>query len=117
MEGCRKILLDKEKWGNVIIDMEVYTDEIIIHIKKTEAIKTASNILNEILGKSYDDERKRILLDLSSEYMNVTFETEECEEKLSVATPLFKNVLYQKIAYYTELIEKELPVVIMQRWY
>ena len=51
------------------------------------------------------------MLDLSDEYLNVTFEIEEGGEKKSVVVPLFKSVLYQKSAYYDALIEKELPGV------
>ncbi|MBO5032497.1 MAG: hypothetical protein J6D08_11540 [Lachnospiraceae bacterium] len=107
----RKLLLNKDKWGTVIIDIETYTDEVIVQLNEKEMVNAASNILYEILGKKYDNKEQRILLDLSNEYLNVTFEFGEGFQKTSVEAPLFKNVLYQKSAYYSELIEKELPGV------
>ena len=107
----RKLLLNKDLWEAVIADIETYTDEVIIHLKQNGTDQAASNILKNILGKKYDDRCKKIYLDLPEEYVNVTFESEEGGGKTSVATPLFKNVLYQKSAYYDELIEKELPGV------
>ncbi len=107
----RKLLLNKEKWGTVIVDIETYISEVIIYLNKKETEASAEAILDEILEKKYDNERKRILLDLPGKYLNVIFEVEESEKKANIISPLFKNVLYQKSAYYSELIEKELPGV------
>ena len=107
----RKILLSKDKWGNVIVDAEIYTDEVIIHFGEKRNSEAASNILNGILGKNYDKENQRIMLELPGEYMTVAFELEEGGEKSSAMAPLFRNVLYQKSAYYSKMIEKELPGV------
>ena len=107
----RKLLLNKDKWGTVIVDIELYTDEVIIHLNGEGIEKKAIDLLDEILDKKYDNEKQRILLDLSDEYLNVTFEIEEGVEKTSVVAPLFKSVLYHRSAYYDELIEKELPGV------
>ncbi len=107
----RKLLLNKDKWGTVIADAEVYTDEIIIHYSEKEADNTVSNILSEIFEKKYDEESKRIVLDIPGEYLSITFEMEEYENKTNVVTPLFKEVLYQSSAYCPELLYKELPGV------
>lgn len=107
----RKILLNKDKWGSVIVDVEIYTDEVIIHFSEKGSQEAASSILYDILDKKYEKEKRRITLDLPGEYLNVAFELEEGEEKTSAMTPLFRNVLYQKSAYYNHLIEKELPGV------
>lgn len=107
----RKLLLDKDKWGNVIIEIETYTDEVIIYINEESTEHAAKDILNDILGKKYDDVRNRILLDLPGGYLNVLFEVGEGEEKVNTISPLFRNVLYQKSAYYSGLIEEELPGV------
>ena len=107
----RKMLLNKDKWRSTIIDIETYTAEIIIYLNEQATKKDASNILNEILDKKYNDEKQRIILDLPDEYLNVIFESEEGGERTRIQAPLFKNVLYQKSAYYSELIEEELPGV------
>lgn len=77
----RKLLLNKDKWGTVIVDIETYTDEVIVHLNEEDAEKDADNLFAEILHKNYENEKHRILLDLSDEYLNVTFEIEECGEK------------------------------------
>ena len=105
----RELLLNKDKWQGVIFDSEIYTDEIIIHLKKGKTEEDAKRILRGIFGDKYDGEK--ILLDLSVEYLGVLFESDEDEENDSVVTPLFRNVLYQNTAYFNELIEKELPGV------
>lgn len=107
----RKLLLNKDKWGTVIVDIETYTDEVIVHLNEEGTEKDADTLFDEIFDKKYENEKHRILLDLSDEYLNVTFEIEEGGEKKSVVVPLFKSVLYQKSAYYDALIEKELPGV------
>ncbi len=107
----RKLLLNKDKWGTVIVDIETYTDEVIVHLNEEGTEKDADTLFDEIFDKKYENEKHRILLDLTDEYLNVTFEIEEGGEKKSVVAPLFKSVLYQKSAYYDALIEKELPGV------
>ena len=105
----RELLLNKSKWQGLISDTEIYTDEVIIHLKKGQADTSVKKILSQIFGKRYESEK--IFLDLSGECLDVSFEIDEEEESDSVAIPLFRNVLYQKTAYYSELIEKELPGV------
>lgn len=77
----RKLLLNKDKWGTVIVGIETYTDDVIVHLNGEGMEKDAANILDEILDKKYENEKQRILLDLSDEYLNVTFEIEEGGEK------------------------------------
>lgn len=107
----RKLLLSKDKWGTAITNIDVYSGEVIIYLDKIENESIAVNALEIILDKKYDNERKRIWLDLPDEFLTVIFEIEESGDKTNVITPLFKNVLYQNSAYYSELIEKELPGV------
>ena len=105
----RELLLSRGKWGEVISGTEIYSDEVIIYLKKEQEGEAAQRILREIFGKKYDG--NKILLDLSDEYLGVSFDIEENEEIEGVVTPLFRNVLYQKTAYFNDLIEKELPGV------
>lgn len=107
----RILLLNKNKWGAVIDDIEIYTREALIYINREGKETLASNILHEILGQKYDDKNKRILLDLSDEFLFVIFEIEEDTKRKGTVMPLFKNVMYQESAYYSELLEKELPGV------
>lgn len=30
----RKLFLNKDKWGTVIVDIETYTDEVIVHLNE-----------------------------------------------------------------------------------
>ena len=107
----RTLLLNKDKWDAVITDIDVYSREVIIYLEQEENESIAESILEMVLGKSYNKESNRISLDLSEEYLAVVFEMEESGNKTDVITPLFKNVLYRNSAYYSELIEKELPGV------
>lgn len=107
----RKLLLNKDKWEGIIVDFEVYINEIVIYIDKTKTQEDAAYRLADIMDGKYDNKKYMIMLDLPDEYLNVIFEFEEMKEKKRVTVPLFKNVLYQKSAYYSELIEQELPGV------
>ena len=78
----RELLLKKAKWKRVISDTEIYTDEVIIHLKEGQAETSAKKILRDIFGEKYDDEK--ILLDLSDEYLDVSFEIDQNEENDSV---------------------------------
>lgn len=103
----RELLLNKGKWRGVISDTEIYSDEVIIYLEKGQTEVAAKKILGDIFGKKYDG--GKIMLDLSDESLGVSFGIDEIEDHDSVVTPLFRNVLYQKTAYFNELIEKELP--------
>ncbi len=105
----RKLLLNKDQWGSVIVGVETYTDEVIIQVNQTKMRQEVAAVLKKMMDGKYDDEKQKIILDLPNQYLSVIFEQEEAGEKKSIAVPLFKNVLYQKSAYYDELIEKELP--------
>lgn len=108
----RKILLNREKWKNTIADIEVYAEEMVIYLNCNTSVDAARERINEILDNKYDGEK--IQLDLPGEYLNVVIEMEETVEKEEGSgkiAPLFKNVLYQKSAYYSELIDSELPGV------
>lgn len=77
----RKLLLSKDRWEDVIVDFEIYTNEVIVHINEKKTEEVVSDLLNEILDKRYDNERKRILLDLSDEFLDVSFEIVESVKK------------------------------------
>ena len=105
----RKLCLNKTKWEHVILEMETYTNEMIVYLVKKDFEDTAKQILKDILGEKYDTGNDKILLDLPGGALNVTFDVgEETEENIPI-TPLFRKVLYQQSSYYSELIEKELP--------
>lgn len=105
----RKLCLNKTKWEHVILEMETYTNEMIVYLVKKDFEDTAKQILKDILGEKYDAGNDKILLDLPGGALNVTFDVgEETEENIPI-TPLFRKVLYQQSSYYSELIEKELP--------
>ena len=44
----RELLLNKSKWQGVISDSEIYTDEVIIRIKKGQTETSAKKILLQI---------------------------------------------------------------------
>lgn len=107
----RYLLLNRKRWGTTILDIETYTDELVINLRKEEDKSFAEKILEELLGKKYDGIEKKIFLDLQGEYLTVGFDVQEDTKKSAVMIPLFKNVLYQQSAYYSELLDKELPGV------
>lgn len=107
----RKLLLNKDKWVEIITDIETYTDKLIICLGEKAEKDIAIDILKEIFEKNYDDSGKRILLDLKNQYLSIFFEEGELFRTQETIIPLFKNVLYQKSAYYNDLIEAELPGV------
>ena len=53
----RKLLLNKDKWGTVIVDIETYTDEVIVHLNEEGTEKDADILFAEILDKNYENER------------------------------------------------------------
>ncbi len=105
----RKLLLNKDKWGKIILNAEIYTEEMIIYILSEEFRNTAKKILNDIFEEKYDSKSNKIRLDLSDRYLNVFYEVEENTQAEAIAIPLFKKVLYQQSAYYDELVKEELP--------
>lgn len=105
----RKLLLNKDKWGKIILNAEIYTEEMIIYILSEEFRNTAQKILNDIFEEKYDSKSNKIRLDLSDRYLNVFYEVEENTQAEAIAIPLFKKVLYQQSAYYDELVKEELP--------
>ena len=64
----RQIIRNKDKWGSVISDVEVYADEIIVCVNEKKTQKEAVLILDEILDKKYDNIRQMVLLDLKDEF-------------------------------------------------
>ena len=50
----RELLLNKDKWQGVISYTEIYTDEVIIHLKEGQAETSAKKILLQVFGKKYD---------------------------------------------------------------
>lgn len=105
----RKLLLNKDTWRDIIINIETYTDEVIIYLASGKSPNAAEDILHNIFGEKYDDKNKRIRLDLSDGNIEVSYEIGESTEESVTAIPLFKKVLYQQSAYYEELVNKELP--------
>ena len=50
----RKLLLNKDKWGTVIVDIETYTDEVIVHLNEEGTEKDADTLFDEIFDKKYE---------------------------------------------------------------
>lgn len=107
----RKLLLNKEHLEPVIVDIETYTNELIIYLKDETDKDSAICRLKSVLQENYDSEQQRIALNLPGEQLKVIFEVDEDPRHTNVMIPLFRNVLYQKSAYYGDLIQKELPGV------
>lgn len=105
----RKLLLNKDTWKDIILNIETYTDEVIIYLASGKSPNAAEDILQNIFGEKYDDKNKRIQLDLPDGNIEVSCEIGESTEESVTTIPLFKKVLYQQSAYYEELVNKELP--------
>ena len=50
----RELLLKKAKWKRVISDTEIYTDEVIIHLKEGQAETSAKKMQAAIEGTGVD---------------------------------------------------------------
>ncbi|WP_343249497.1 KGGVGR-motif variant AAA ATPase [Diplocloster hominis] len=107
----RKLLLNKKKWEDKILEIETYTSEIIIYLRDMSLIKDVELLINELLDNKYDFANKLISLEFDGEHLDVIFEQGEEVEYLESGTPLFKKVLYQQSAYYNEMLYEDLPGV------
>ncbi len=107
----RKLLLNKNMWGDAILDFEIYFKEIIIHHSSSITQIAVKNTLRVIFTENYDSKNNRICFDLSDKFLDVSYEEDNDTTEVHTAIPLFKNVLYQQSAYYDKLIETELPGV------
>ncbi|EOS73793.1 hypothetical protein C817_04910 [Dorea sp. 5-2] len=107
----RKFLLEREKWEKVIVDIETYVDEVIIYLNEMDSKISAQEVLFDIFEKNYDNKKNQIYLDISNDYLSITYEIEENDEQKNIISPLFKNILYQESAYSGKLLEQELPGV------
>ncbi len=47
----RELLLNKSKWQGLISDTEIYTDEVIIHLKKGQADTSVKKYYRRFLEK------------------------------------------------------------------
>lgn len=82
-----------------VIDIDVYYDEIVIVMKKSDNNSEADILLDNVFGRSYDASKKRLYLDLSDTYMNVDIEVEDEEKKVKKIRPLFHDVIYRSVSY------------------
>lgn len=82
-----------------VIDIDVYYDEIVIVMKKSDKNSEADILLDNVFGRSYDASKKRLYLDLSDTYMNVDIEVEDEEKKVKKIRPLFHDVIYRSVSY------------------
>lgn len=51
----RKLFLNKDKWGTVIVDIETYTNEVIVHLNEEGTEKDADTLFDEIFDKKYEN--------------------------------------------------------------
>ncbi|NNJ28289.1 hypothetical protein G9470_00550 [Bacteroides xylanolyticus] len=108
VERC--LLLNKDKLGKDILDIEVYFSEVIIYINNMENKQAVQETLYKIFENKYIQSENKILLDIgTNSYLSIFFETSETGEKSSQIFPLFKNVLYNKSAYEEEMVNQSLP--------
>lgn len=107
----RKLLLNKIKWEDSILEIEIYTTELIIYLRDISLISDAEKLLYELLDNKYDSQNKEIYLEFDGEYLGVVFEQGETEIHTEFGSPLFKKVLYQQSAYYSEMLNEDLPGV------
>lgn len=116
----RKLFMNCILWENINVEIMVYSDNLEIIVKDAETEKLIKDILKTIFSEKYDKDKDIILLDLAGKRMDVLFEfDEDVEYKEKASIPLFRYVLYQQDAYYSELIGKELsgvPVLSFQSY-
>lgn len=105
----RYLLLNKKMWKKCILDIEVYSSDIIINLKTMDNLKKVHDILLEMFGRAYDEKEEKIYLDLDGQFLNIIYEEVDYNGKRKQISPLFNNVLYQQSAYYDNMLSNKLP--------
>lgn len=104
----RYINLNRKRWEKDIVDIEVYSSEMIVSVQSLQQIEDVRGLLSELFEKDVTDSLK---LELGQEKLSIIFEESEKQMNEDVITPLFSNVLYQNTAYYEKMVSEDLPGV------
>lgn len=108
IERC--LFLNKDKWDDSISDIEVYASDMIVYVSTLDSLATVKKNLADILEYKYAESEDKIFLDLGKDYsLTVFYEIQDEKEPPKPVVPLFRDVLYQKSAYYEDMVNKQLP--------
>lgn len=98
-----------------VTDIDVYHDEIVISLNDMTGKDNVQCELKKLLGSHYDIANDAIRYDLFEKSIDVTWNMDETEKKITEAVPLFKDIIYRDSSYEQEMIEndelKDCPVI------
>lgn len=85
----------RQLWPEILLKVEVYSNEIIFYIKESSYEEEVLQFTKEMFGKNYNCESRCICLDVTSSKLKVYFEyAEDYIRRMNKPAPLFKEYLY-----------------------
>ena len=101
--------------SSYVTDIDVYHDEIVISLNDMTGKDNVQCELKKLLGSHYDIENDVIRYDLFEKSIDITWNMDETEKKITEVVPLFKDIIYRDSSYEQEMIEndelKDCPVI------
>lgn len=101
----KKYLCDEDT--SSIVNIDVYTDEIVITVDELQKKEKAYLELKNIFGKNYNESQRTIVLDKFNTEIRVIIDVDEYAKKKVKVTPLFSNVVYKKKSYEDDILNNE----------
>lgn len=101
----KKYLCDEDT--SSIVNIDVYTDEIVITVDELQKKEKAYLELKDIFGKNYNESQRTIILDKFNTEIHVIVDVDEYAKKQVKVTPLFSNVVYNKKPYEEDILNNE----------
>lgn len=93
----------QSSWPESWLDVQVYSDEVIIYFNNSDSIVNYKNYLKDIFNRNYDIAENKILIDFTQKYLTVSFEEDAEESKREYQyTPLFKDIYLRDSIIETE---------------
>ncbi len=101
----------KKEWKEKIYAIDVYPDEMILHLKENVSEDTALDIIKNIFPKNVNAYNKTFSLDRDTAPLAISFE-QEYENYEKPLRPLFEQIIYSESAYPDKTLnELERPVI------
>lgn len=104
----RKLLMNRDMWKD-ILNIEVYSSELVVIINSQDKIDEARNVILQILEQNYNLDEEKVYLEFGNQNLSVEYEVDDNIEKFNYIVPLFNNILYQNDAYNSDMLHATLP--------
>lgn len=101
----KKYLCDEDT--SSIVNIDVYTDEIVITVDELQKKEKAYFELKNIFGKNYNESQRTIVLDKFNTEIRVIIDVDEYAKKQVKVTPLFSDIVYKKKSYEDDILNNE----------